>query len=250
MQSDSRHSSARTLTLLHPVFLLTGILHAIGGPLLPSVAATFHLNDRQSGFLFLLYFAGSSLGALLCIGSYARIIAIGFVAVTASCLAVAAVDWPVLLAVYLLLGISVGAPMSAVSLFVGRSFPQRTAPVLAFLNLSWSAGALIAPLLAARVLVHHGFRTAYILLAAASAIAAAICAQFLRDDTEPPSYPRTPLRLLHFFKWAWKIPPLLGYLPISYGSLAVVPCLLHLSPPSIGSDLWSHADSPPLFFYL
>jgi MFS transporter, FHS family, glucose/mannose:H+ symporter len=190
MRSDSRHSPAQRLTLLHPVFLLTGILHAIGGPLLPTVAATFHLSDGQSGFLFLLYFAGSSLGALLCIGSYARIIAIGFVAVTASCLAVAAVNWPVLLAAYLLLGISVGAPMSAVSLFVGRSFPQRTAPVLAFLNLSWSAGALIAPLLAARVLVHHGFRTAYILLAAASAIVAAICAQFLRDDTERSGYAR------------------------------------------------------------
>ncbi len=61
MRSDARHSSAQTLTVLHPVFLLTGVLHAIGGPLLPSVASAFHLNDSQSGFLFLLYFAGSSL---------------------------------------------------------------------------------------------------------------------------------------------------------------------------------------------
>ena len=67
---EMRHELGYVLVLLHCGFLLTGILHAIGGPLLPSVAATFHLNDRQSGFLFLLYFAGSSLGALLCIGSY------------------------------------------------------------------------------------------------------------------------------------------------------------------------------------
>jgi FHS family glucose/mannose:H+ symporter-like MFS transporter len=186
MRSDARHSSAQTLTLLHPVFLLTGILHAIGGPLLPSVATAFHLNDSQSGLLFLLYFVGSSLGALLCIGSYARIIAVGFIAIVVSCLAVAIVPWPVLLPVFLLLGISVGLPMSAVSLFVGRSFPQRSASVLAFLNMSWSAGALIAPLLAACILVHRTFRTAYLLLAAASAIAAFVCARFLRDAPELP----------------------------------------------------------------
>ncbi|HUD56520.1 MAG TPA: MFS transporter [Terracidiphilus sp.] len=186
MQSDARHSSAQTLTLLHPVFLLTGILHAIGGPLLPSVASAFHLNDSQSGLLFLLYFAGSSLGAVLCIGSYARIIVVGFVAIVVSCLAVAIVPWPVLLPVFLLLGISVGLPMSAVSLFVGRSFPQRSASVLAFLNMSWSAGALIAPLLAACILVHRTFRTAYLLLGAASAIAAFVCARFLRDAPELP----------------------------------------------------------------
>ncbi|MGA2728515.1 MAG: MFS transporter [Terracidiphilus sp.] len=186
MQSDARHSSAQTLTLLHPVFLLTGILHAIGGPLLPSVASAFHLTDSQSGFLFLLYFAGSSLGALLCIGSYARIIAVGFLAIVVSCIAAAIIPWPVLLPVFLLLGISVGLPMSAVSLFVGRSFLQRSASVLAFLNMSWSAGALIAPLLAACILVHRTFRTAYLLLAAASAIAAFVCMRFLRDGPELP----------------------------------------------------------------
>lgn len=185
MRSDARRSSAQTLTLLHPVFLLTGILHAIGGPLLPSVASAFHLNDSQSGLLFFLYFAGSSLGALLCIGSYARIVAVGFVAIVLSCLAVAIVPWPILLVVFLLLGISVGLPMSAVSLFVGRSFPQRSASVLAFLNMSWSAGALIAPLLAASILVHHTFRMAYLLLAAASAMAVFVCVRFLSDAPEP-----------------------------------------------------------------
>jgi FHS family glucose/mannose:H+ symporter-like MFS transporter len=191
MRSDSRPSSAQTLAVLHPVFLLTGILHAIGGPLLPSLASTFHLNDSQSGLLFLLYFAGTSLGALLCIGRYARIITVGFVAVVVSCLIVPMVHWPVLLPVFLLLGVSVGVPMSAVSLFVGRNFPQRSAPALAFLNMSWSAGALLAPLLAAGVLVHHSFRMAYVLLAAASTIAALVSMRFLRDAPETPSAVRS-----------------------------------------------------------
>ncbi|MGC2614364.1 MAG: MFS transporter, partial [Terracidiphilus sp.] len=57
-------SPARTLAILHPVFALTGVLHAVGGALLPSIAARFHLSDSTSGLLFLLYFAGTSLGAL------------------------------------------------------------------------------------------------------------------------------------------------------------------------------------------
>ncbi|MGO9437621.1 MAG: MFS transporter [Terracidiphilus sp.] len=184
MQLDAKHSSARTLGVLHPAFLLTGILHAIGGPLLPSLASTFRLSDSQSGVLFFLYFAGSSLGAVFCLGNYARIIAIGFLAVAASSLAVTLAHWPILLPVYLLLGISVGVPMSAVSLFVGRNFPEKSASVLALLNMSWSAGALLAPLLAARILVHHSFRAAYAMLAAAAAIAALVCARFLRQDPD------------------------------------------------------------------
>jgi fucose permease len=52
--------------------------------------------------------------------------------------------------------------------------------------MSWSSGALIAPLLAACILVHRTFRTAYLLLGAASAIAAFVCARFLRDAPELP----------------------------------------------------------------
>src|SRR5260370_30711649 len=61
-----RRSPGRTLTVLHPAFALTGVLHAIGGPLLPSLASTFHLSDSQSALLFLAYFSRTSLGALLC----------------------------------------------------------------------------------------------------------------------------------------------------------------------------------------
>ena len=36
-----------TLAVLHPVFALTGVLHAVGGALLPSLAARFHLSDAD-----------------------------------------------------------------------------------------------------------------------------------------------------------------------------------------------------------
>ena len=121
--------------------------------MLPSLAARFQLSDSDSGLLFLLYFAGTSLGALLCRSSYARMMTIGFAAMVCTCLAVAASPRPLLAPVFLLLGISVGVPMSAVTLFVGRAYPDRCAPLLTFLNFSWSIGALAAPLIAARILV-------------------------------------------------------------------------------------------------
>lgn len=185
MQLESGTSRGRSLLVLHPVFALTGVVHAIGGPLLPSLAAKFHLSDGQAGFLLALYFAGSSLGALLCRSRYGRTMAWGFVAIVIACLVVSGTSWPLLPPVFLLLGVSVGVPMSAVSLYAGRAFPHRRASVLTFLNFSWSAGALVAPLVAARVLVNHDFSAAYELLAGAAALAALACFVALREPEEP-----------------------------------------------------------------
>jgi fucose permease len=184
MHVDSKNSDKSTLLVLHPVFALTGVLHTVGGALLPSLASTFGLSDSNSGLLFLLYFAGSSLGALLCRGNYARTMTAGFVAMTACCLGVSVATRPLLPAAFLLLGVSVGVPMSAVNLFAGRSFPERCAPVLTFLNFSWSAGALAAPLLAAQILRHHSYRAAYLLFAVAAVVAALACGLMLKDSPE------------------------------------------------------------------
>lgn len=207
MQSSARNSTGRTLAVLHPAFALTGVVHAIGGPLLPSLALTFHLNDSQSGLLFLLYFAGTSLGAFFCRVNYARAMAFGFLAMTACCLGVAVAPRLLLPPLFLLLGISVGVPMSGVSLFVGRNFSERCAPQLTFLNFSWSAGALIAPLLAAQVLIHHSYRAAYVVLAVVSAVAALACWFLIQDAPEaacPAAKARsfTNLRLILVFALA------------------------------------------------
>ncbi|WP_348262252.1 MFS transporter [Telmatobacter sp. DSM 110680] len=190
MPLESKPNSVRTLAVLHPVFALTGVLHAVGGALLPSLAVRFRLSDSTSGLLFLLYFAGTSLGALLCRGSYARLMTIGFTGMVLTCLAVAASPRPLLAPAFLLLGISVGVPMSAVTLFIGRNFPERCAPLLTFLNFSWSIGALAAPLIAARILMHYDYRATYIVFSIASAVAAVACGVMLRDL--PQAKPETP----------------------------------------------------------
>lgn len=207
MPSRRDGPSGATHLVLHPVFALTGVIQAIGGPLLPSLVSTFHLDDRQSGLLFLLYFSGTSLGAVFCRTNYSRAMAVGFLGVAGFCLFVAAAGWPRLLLAFFLLGTAVGVPMTAVSLFADRTFSLRRASVLTLLNFTWSAGALLAPLFAARVLLHHGYRFAYVILAFASVIAALLCALVLRDPAEPqpalaPGSGRTGLRLIVVFAFA------------------------------------------------
>jgi MFS transporter, FHS family, glucose/mannose:H+ symporter len=185
MAAPTTIPSARVMVVLHPVFALTAVLHVVGGALLPSLSARYHLSDSDSGLLFLLYFAGTSIGALLCTRKYARTMLVGFVAMAGACLAVSVSPRVLLEPLFFMLGISVGVPMSAVTLYTGANFPDRCASILTFLNFSWSAGALAAPLIAARILVHHDYRAAYILFSVAAMVAAIACASTLRDGPEP-----------------------------------------------------------------
>jgi fucose permease len=190
-------SARRTLIVLHPAFALTGISHSIGGPLLPSLAPEFHLDDSQAGFLLFAYFAGTSVGALFCGRRHARTLFLGFLALSVAGIAVAATDRMFLYPAFLFFGISVGVPMTAVSMLTGRTFGAGSAAPLTFLNFSWSAGALLAPLLAARLLVHHTFRAAYVLLAAVGLLAAVACSLQLEDAPQStPSAPPT-LRMVN-----------------------------------------------------
>lgn len=190
-----RRSLARTLVVLHPAFALTGVCHSIGGPLLPSLQPTFQLNDSQAGFLLFAYFAGTSVGALLCGRRHARALAFGFLALTVAALGVAATNRIFLYPAFLLFGICVGVPMTAVSMHVGRVFGARSAAPLTFLNFSWSGGALLAPLLAARLLVHHSFRAAYVILACVSLLAALACWVQLEDASDPTPEPMRASRM-------------------------------------------------------
>jgi fucose permease len=184
MAAGDRQREGAALPVLHGAFALTGLFQAIGGPLLPSLAPTFHMNDAQSGLLYLLYFIGTAVGALLCVGRYAQLMATGFVLAALSCAGIAVAQQEWLAPLFFALGVGVGVPMSAVSMFAGRKFGERSAAPLTFLNFSWSAGALLAPLLASLVLRGHTYRAAYAGLCAAAGIASLACLLVLRD---PPA---------------------------------------------------------------
>jgi len=113
------------LLVLHPVFALTGVADAIAGPMLPSLARVFHLSDSESGVLLFSLFAGMAVGALLCRGNYARILTRGLFAMAITCATFPWVPRPLLYPFGFFLGVSIGAPMTAISLFIGRNYPAR-----------------------------------------------------------------------------------------------------------------------------
>lgn len=178
-----------TLPVLHAAFALTGVLHAIGGALLPALAASLGFADSRSGTLFLCYYLGTSIGALLCVGRLARLMVIGFFLAAAMCCSIVAGAPVFLPAFFLLLGVGVGIPMTAVSMFAGRAYAGQTAAPITLLNFTWSAGALLAPMLASRILVAHSWRTAYLLLAIAAASIAVACLAGLREPPEETPAP-------------------------------------------------------------
>ncbi len=172
------------LAVLHPVFALTGIADAITGPLLPSLARAFQLSDSQSGLLFFWIFAGMATGALLCRGNYARILGGGLFALSVSCFCFPWISRAMLFPFGFFFGITVGAPMTAVSLFAGRNYASRRAPVLTMLNFAWSGGAMLAPLIAAHLLAVSSWRAVFQALACAAALAAIAASLTIRDHAE------------------------------------------------------------------
>lgn len=178
-------ASPRTmLFVLHPIFALTGVADAITGPMLPSLARSFRLTDSQSGVLLFCTFAGMATGALLCRGNYARVLTVGLCAMTLAFLGFCWVPRTVLYPVAFFLGASIGAPMTAVSLFAGRNYPTRRAATLTMLNFTWSAGAMLAPLLAARVLAVSSWHAVYLLLAGTAGVAAVAAGFTIHDSAE------------------------------------------------------------------
>jgi fucose permease len=123
----------------------------------------------------------------------------GFAGMAFACGAVVVSSRALLFPVFFLLGIGVGVPMSAVTLLTGRMFPERCAPLLTFLNFTWSLGALAAPLIAARILVHHDYRAAYGLFAVLAFCAALACGTMLRDTPEPERRSQSESRIEAFW---------------------------------------------------
>jgi fucose permease len=184
MSAKPQFSRRSMLLVLHPIFALTGIADAIMGPLLPSLAHTFHLSDSQSGMLLFSVFAGMATGALLCRGDYARSLTLGCMAMAVGCFIFPWIPRPLLYPFVYLLGVSVGVPMTAVTLFAGRNYPVTRAATLTLLNFTWSAGAMLAPLLASHLLAVASWRSVYFILAAVAGVSALASALIVRDSAE------------------------------------------------------------------
>ncbi len=144
------------------------------GPLLPSLAERWSLQDWQSGSLFTAQFVGSTAGVVLstivlprC--SLGATLGLGYAAMAGGVLALGVGSHGTGIASIFCYGIGLGLTIPATNLLVAQSAPDRSAAALNLLNLAWGIGAVAWPFLSRR----PGERPALLALGAALALAGA-----------------------------------------------------------------------------
>lgn len=144
---------------MHCGFVLTGLGTALLGPILPLLTRQWHLQDAQSGLMLLAQFSGSFTGGVsisrhlrrgLLIGLASAAVGFGVFAIAPG-LAVACIG-------LFLGGFGLGRIITATNILAGRRYTKHRGSALAFLNFSWSFGAMLSPLLAAWLLPRFALR--------------------------------------------------------------------------------------------
>jgi FHS family glucose/mannose:H+ symporter-like MFS transporter len=170
-------ASAPRVLIIHAGFALTGVMTTLLGPLLPSLAAHWSLNDAHSGDLFLAQFIGSFLSAILC-GHLIPLRGFRFCFVTAfSLIALGTLllsrgPWTLGLVSVFLYGSGLGLSISSTNLWIGEANPGRRAGALSLVNFTWTIGALASPSLVALGDHLHQMNLVLAALAAAAALLA------------------------------------------------------------------------------
>jgi MFS transporter, FHS family, glucose/mannose:H+ symporter len=122
------------------------------GPLLPTLAAKWSLNDTQSGYLFTAQFTGSLVGvavsgALVQRFGYRVSLVAGLVLMAAGVMMLPLSPWLVGLFLVLVYGFGLGLVIPASNLLVAEIHSENRGAALNFLNFSWSIGAVSCPFL-------------------------------------------------------------------------------------------------------
>jgi FHS family glucose/mannose:H+ symporter-like MFS transporter len=136
--------------LLHSGFLLVGLVQTLLGPILPMLAARWHLDDAEAGFLFIAQFTGAMIGSALSspmIGWLGAVrlmtFSYGAMATALACLGVN--SWAIGLLSVLGYGIALGLTAPVTNLLVAEINWKRRAEALNILNFVWALGAVAGP---------------------------------------------------------------------------------------------------------
>jgi FHS family glucose/mannose:H+ symporter-like MFS transporter len=149
--------TAPTLPLMHAAFVLAGLGTFLLGPILPLLSANWHLSDSASGLLLLSQFLGATAGGVTVSARLRTGLATGL----------------------LLGGFGIGRIITTNNLIGGARYAQNRGEALTWLNLSFSFGALLSPLLALALTPHVALRSLLAGFAALFlAVAAALFFQF------------------------------------------------------------------------
>jgi len=163
--SDS--SAGPTAPWLAAGFLLAGLGTVLLGPILPTLARDWRIDDAHSGLLLAAKFVGSFLGGV----SVPRRLRLGIAAgMATACAGFAAFALsPGLITGCLALflgGFGLGEIIASTNILAGRRYQRHTGSALASLNFFWSLGAVACGLIAAAVLPRWGLRVPLLIFAA------------------------------------------------------------------------------------
>jgi FHS family glucose/mannose:H+ symporter-like MFS transporter len=173
MSRFSGHKTAGeavTVALLFAGFLYTGAMMVLLGLMLPRIEVLHGLSDSQAGALLATQAVCSATGALFVRHQFGRTLTAGYLLMAAGSAALLIVPaWLDILAIGAF-GLGLGMAMTSTSIVVGRLFPDARGSALSLLNLSWSAGAAVCPLVVARIPGHFSAAAVCIPIAACAAL--------------------------------------------------------------------------------
>jgi len=134
--------------------MLTGIVMALLGPMLPTLSARWLLNDTQAGYLFAAQFVSSMAGMLLSsalvrVQGYRWTLVAGLVLMALGIAALPYAGWLFGSVAVCVLGAGFGVTVPAGNLLIAESSQVSRAARLNLLNSSWGIGAVSCPLLVA-----------------------------------------------------------------------------------------------------
>lgn len=124
------------------------------GPILPSLAARWRIDDPRAGLLFTAQFSASVVGVLLSSvlltrRGYRACVVLGFLCMGLGVATLMLGPWTLGMVATAGYGLGLGLTIPATNLLVAEANPQRSAAALSLLNLAWGLGAVLFPLLAA-----------------------------------------------------------------------------------------------------
>lgn len=144
-----------TPTLIaNAVFVPTGIVTVLLGPMLPTLAARWSLNDSQSGGLIFTQFVASTGGVALSGVLVPRlghrlVLALGLLFIAGGLSTLLLGSWVWGMASVAVFGFGQGVIIPTCNLLVAEVNPETKAAALTLLNFSWSVGAVACPFLLA-----------------------------------------------------------------------------------------------------
>jgi len=134
--------------LLHPGFILTGVVSNLLGALLPVFTARWGLSDALAGDLFAAQYLGILAGntafrRTLTRTGLVRSLALGYFIMAGGVLGLGADGWLVAECSIFAYGLALGLTIPSTNLLVAEVNPGRSAAALNLLNVAWCIGAVI-----------------------------------------------------------------------------------------------------------